>query len=105
MEHQCGSEAASHSPKPKQYLSQPVLRKEVRPQEGPCQQLSNAVLLVSHLLSLPSTVHTSRERHVGGETGQVPPLQENVTFAGIEPGDLLYDYFYDQELVTKRGKE
>ncbi|CAK9050366.1 Dynein axonemal heavy chain 1 (Axonemal beta dynein heavy chain 1) (Ciliary dynein heavy chain 1) (Heat shock regulated protein 1) (HSRF-1) (hDHC7) [Durusdinium trenchii] len=28
---------------------------------------------------------------------QVPPLQENVTFAGIEPGDLLYDYFYDQE--------
>jgi len=28
---------------------------------------------------------------------QVPPLQENVTFAGVEPGDLLYDYFYDQE--------
>lgn len=28
---------------------------------------------------------------------QVPPLQENVTFAGVEPGDLLYDYFYDQD--------
>ena len=27
---------------------------------------------------------------------QVPPLQENVTFAGLEPGELLYDYFYDQ---------
>ena len=27
---------------------------------------------------------------------QVPPLQEEVSFAGVEPGDLLYDYFYDQ---------
>eukprot|EP00913_Durusdinium_trenchii_P034764 g32519.t1 len=35
---------------------------------------------------------------------QVPPLQENVTFAGIEPGDLLYDYFYDQELVPRVAK-